>query len=331
MTENVAESVFRIEVPLPGNPLKFLNSYFIQGSAGERNLLIDTGFNMPQCRQALEEGLQELGADLAETDLYLTHMHSDHIGLAPVLQRAGMQMYMSAADIALLQQGIHGKRWDEYDALYFAEGFSAEQLERLTRENPARAYAPESVPEFTPVSDGTILHYGGMDLEVILVPGHTPGNTVLYCRDRKLMFLSDHVLFNITPNIISWKELPDALGCYCGSLRKIRTLPVEIPLPGHRGVTCTMEERIDQILEHHARRLTEALAIVKEAPGMNCYQIAARMKWKIRTAHNTWEEFPLGQKWFAVGEAMAHMEYLIHAGKVRKQGRPDGTVVYEAV
>ena len=48
MIEEVYKNIFRIEVPLPGTPLKSLNAYCIVG--GERALLIDTGFNLPECR-----------------------------------------------------------------------------------------------------------------------------------------------------------------------------------------------------------------------------------------------------------------------------------------
>jgi hypothetical protein len=38
------------------------------------------------------------------------------------------------------------------------------------------------------------------------------------------------------------------------------------------------------------------------------------MTWKIRC--NSWEDFPTPQKWFAVGEAMAHLDHLIVLGEV---------------
>ena len=41
MADCIAEGLWRLDIPLEGNPLKNLNSYLIQG---ERSLLIDTGF-----------------------------------------------------------------------------------------------------------------------------------------------------------------------------------------------------------------------------------------------------------------------------------------------
>ena len=47
--------IYKIYVPLPNNPLKNLNSYVVKTE--NKNLIIDTGFNMPECYEALTEGL----------------------------------------------------------------------------------------------------------------------------------------------------------------------------------------------------------------------------------------------------------------------------------
>lgn len=59
MTEFILPGLYRIPVPLPGNPLKELNAYVLRGE--ERSVLIDTGFRQQECRKALFAGLEELG------------------------------------------------------------------------------------------------------------------------------------------------------------------------------------------------------------------------------------------------------------------------------
>ena len=81
MATEVMKDIFRLEVPLPKSPLKALNSYLIRGK--DRSLLIDTGFNRPECGEALRKELEALNVRMEETDIYLTHLHSDHTGLAP--------------------------------------------------------------------------------------------------------------------------------------------------------------------------------------------------------------------------------------------------------
>lgn len=89
MAEELFHNFYRLDVPLPHNPLKNLNSYFLRGQNGARSLLIDTGFRQDACRSAMQEQLASIGADLDHTDIFLTHLHSDHAGLAPELIRPG--------------------------------------------------------------------------------------------------------------------------------------------------------------------------------------------------------------------------------------------------
>jgi hypothetical protein len=52
------------------------------------------------------------------------------------------------------------------------------------------------------------------------------------------------------------------------------------------------------------------------------------MTWDL--TYKTWEEFPTPQKWFATGEAIAHIKYLVEKGQVT-QGEKDGVIVYTLV
>ena len=79
MVTELMKDIYRIEVPLPKNPMKLLNSYLIRSDG--RSLVIDTGFNRPECKEALMSGLKELNVDFDRTDLFLTHLHADHSGL----------------------------------------------------------------------------------------------------------------------------------------------------------------------------------------------------------------------------------------------------------
>ena len=96
MTERIAHGLYRIPVPLPGNPLRELNSYLLTG--GERGILIDTGFRQEACRRALFAGLAELGVDRRDVDVVLTHLHSDHAGLAPEVVGETGWIYASGPD-----------------------------------------------------------------------------------------------------------------------------------------------------------------------------------------------------------------------------------------
>ena len=55
--------------------------------------------------------------------------------------------------------------------------------------------------------------------------------------------------------------------------------------------------------------------------GQDAYQIASQMTWDIEC--DTWGDFPLMQKWFATGEALAHLKYLEHKGSIQAEVRDE--------
>ena len=314
MYTHIEDNIYTIPVPLPNNPLRQLNSYVIKGEG--RSLVIDTGFKLEECRKALCDGLEELGVDMNCTDIFLTHLHSDHSGLAAELATQSSKIYISRADGELLTlsltQGLG--RVEEYRSY----GFSEKELENFW-ENPSMKYRQELPFSFTYVADGDVLTYGGRRLEVIFTPGHTPGHVCLYDRANKVMFLGDHVLFNITPNITTWPFFEDPLGHYVHSLMDISIYDVRLPLPAHRGVNGTMAERIGTIIEHHGACIREMLDILTERPGLTPYDLSGMMTWRVHGKTNSWADFPLNQKWFAVGETAAHLDYLLKRGRVRRE------------
>ena len=67
---------------------------------------------------------------------------------------------------------------------------------------------------------------GKYTLELIATPGHTPGNSMFWIEDKKIMFTGDNILFDITPNIVSSDEVTDSLGSYLKSLDKSKKYSV---------------------------------------------------------------------------------------------------------
>lgn len=314
MAERLARDLWRLEIPLEGSPLKTLNSYFIRG---ERSLLIDTGFRWDSCRAACERQLAELGADRDRMDIFVTHLHSDHSGLAPELIRPGCQILIGETDGAGVADYMEAGCWRSLYARYVRDGFSKEETDRLQSSNSAQTAAPAVWGRYRPLRDGDTLSYGSHTLRCILTPGHTPGHMCLYEPESKWLFTGDHILFHISPNICRWETMPDALGSYLESLRTVRDLPVDLLLPAHRRETGVLRDRADELTAHHLRRIEDAWETVRQEPGLTGCEIAGRMRWRIRS--RDWEDFPLEQKFFAVGEALAHLDYLEVRGRVRRR------------
>ena len=64
-------------------------------------------------------------------------------------------------------------------------------------------------------------------------------------------------------------------------------------------------ERIDELKHHHEVRAEEALSVLGRG-SQNAYQIASGMTRDLD--YDSWALFPVAQKWFATGEAIAHLK-----------------------
>lgn len=328
MVQEIMPGVHRMTISLPGNPLKSLNSYLIKGQG--RSLLIDTGFNMPECLADLKDGLAQLDVDLDSTDVFLTHFHADHSGQVTQVANKNNTVYIPAGDMGLFEMATHGGKdaWEEFDNFYLREGYPAEELERTQEMSPARRFvARGQVPNLVVVDDGDIVEVGGISFTCVHTPGHTPGHMCLFQPDWGLLIAGDHILYDITPNITAWLELEDSLGTYLQSLQKVRSMPVKMALPAHREIG-NFTQRIDELLAHHKDRLEDTAKILRQNPGLTGYQVASKMKWAIRA--KDWSDFPPGQRIFAVGEALSHLQNLMVTGVIERREK-DGVGHYYVI
>ncbi|MCJ7855623.1 MBL fold metallo-hydrolase [Lachnospiraceae bacterium NSJ-143] len=311
MLTKVADNIYKKAVPLPNNPLREINAYII---TGEKNLLIDTGFNRPECEEALKSAFTELGIDSA--DLFITHLHSDHCGLVAKFAADTSTVFSGETDGELINFEAGNLYWRMLDDLFIKYGFPKADFGRNTDIHPGRKYCHKERVDFTYVAEGDILKYGGYNLEVIATPGHTPGHMCLYDADKKIMFCGDHILGTITPNICIELSAENPLNDYINSLSKVEKLNVELLLSAHGTPIEDMYVRIRELLKHHEDRLAEVLDILADE-WKTAYMVASDMTWEIDC--KDWNDFPAPQKWFATGEAIAHLQYLYFSGKIRRE------------
>lgn len=311
--------IYCIPVDLPQNPLRALNSYVIK--TGGKSLIIDTGFNRPECRKALWDGIRALELDLSQTIVFLTHLHSDHTGLALDFVAQDVPLYISRIDYNYFSEIKKGRLWPKLEALYEEEGYPADQLALQNDNNQGRLYAPERLYPAVLLEDGDCLPLGDVAIECILTPGHTPGHMAIYLPEQQILFSGDHILFDITPNISVWGEDVASLSDYMASLRHMRQRPVRTTFPAHRARNGDMYQRIDALIEHHDRRLEEIYQCLRLHEGATAYEVAGLIKWSARGL--SWENFPPHQKWFAMSETLAHLYYLAHQGRVLRTRKDD--------
>lgn len=315
--------LFRVEVPLPGSPLKSINSYVIHG--GERWLIIDTAMNRKECLNTLRSALQVLNVDLERTDFFITHFHVDHLGLASTLAGANSRIYLSPVEsVAVATFGP--SRWESYLHVFVANGFPQQEFTTAVQSSPGSQYGigPKRVQPDSLIYNNDQLTIGSFQFTAICTPGHSPCHTCLYEKQKKILFSGDHVLFDITPNIAYSPELDNTLGHYLNSLEMIYDLDVNLVLPGHGLWRKDLKSRIRELQEHHKLRLDEVLAALKNGE-KTAYQVAPFLHWEVNAA--SWDNFPTMQKYFAVGETIAHLNFLQSENRI-KQRLLDGLILY---
>jgi glyoxylase-like metal-dependent hydrolase (beta-lactamase superfamily II) len=313
MCKEILPNLFRLKIPLPESPLKYLNSYVIRDA--NRSMIIDTGLNRQECLEAMMAGLHKVGIDLEKSDIFITHLHADHFGLVTKLAKDSSHVYFSRPEKELMES------WEGFEAMIAyagKNGFPENELQSALDKHPGAKYGSDWIPEMTVLDDGDAVHVGDYQFKCVATPGHTMGHICLYEPSKKILVAGDHILIDITPNIQCWSDTLNPLKHYLASLDKVAGLQVDLILPGHRRLIRNHDARIAELKQHHAHRLNEVLAILGGAP-LNAFQVAARMTWDIKA--DSWDQFPVAQRWFATGEAIAHLRYLEEEGKLaRKKG-----------
>ncbi|MFR5616790.1 MAG: MBL fold metallo-hydrolase [Eggerthella lenta] len=168
-------------------------------------------------------------------------------------------------------------------------------------------------PDLIYLHEGDVLRAGSFSFEVIETPGHDPWHICLYEPDRKLMIIGDHVLERITPSVSSWFPAYNALEEFLESLGKMYLYDVDLVLPAHGTPYTGLRERVMFLIAHHGERLQELYDLVA-AGHDDIVSISSHAKWR----YENWNEWPLDQKFFSMGETMAHLVHLVCEGKIKQ-------------
>ena len=306
--KEIYKDIYQIKVPLPRNPLREMNSYLIKGE--KRHLLIDTGFNWPECKKAQLSAMDLLGVKWSDVDFFLTHVHGDHSGLVAALADKDASVYCSKIGLDFLNKSFEDNYWEKAKAFYINNGFPEEKLTEpiFTIED---SFAIGEV-NYNFIKDGDKINVGEYSFICVSTPGHSPGHMCLYEPKQKLLVSGDHILDDITPNIaVHVNDRGNVLEDYLASLKITEQLKVDLVLPGHRSLIYDHKKRIREIQLHHKERLAETKNIVKDRK-LQAYNVAELMRWNVG-----WDQLTKQQRTFALGEAIAHLDYLEQKGQVR--------------
>jgi hydroxyacylglutathione hydrolase len=188
------------------------NCWIVRGE-GTRGLVIDPGEEPDRLLAAIAD----LGIETVEAIL-LTHTHFDHVGaVTPVARATGAPVYCPELEVPVLADIMRYVPWPDF--------------------GPYESYDADET-----VAGGERLELAGLELDVLFVPGHSPGH-VAYSIPAEGALLSGDVLFQ---GSIGRTDLPG--GDHATLLASIGTLLERLPgdtavLPGHMGPTTLAAER----------------------------------------------------------------------------------------
>lgn len=177
-------------------------------------LVIDPGLDPDAIRAFLDEQA------LRPAALLNTHGHADHIGGNEALKQA----YPDAPLIIGVNEA------------------------HLLTDADANLSAPFGMPIISPpadrlVNEGDVLELAGLRLEVLEIPGHSPGHVVFVWRGTPTIVFGGDVLFR---GSVGRTDFPGGSGqrLFAGIVNKLFTLPDDtVVYPGHGPITTVGHEK----------------------------------------------------------------------------------------
>lgn len=250
--------------------------------------------------------------------VFVTHMHPDHIGLAHWLcERWKAPLFISTTDFLVATIACSGSdtfSGERTVAFYAQHGLNdAETAQKLLERKPYFTTLVPSVPaSYHRLLDGMQLQIGAHSWRCISGYGHAPEHISLYCEELNVLIGGDMMLPRISTNVSVYEQEPeaDSLRLFLASIDRFAPLPKDtLVLPSHGKPFTGLHTRIQQLHDHHRDRLAEVLQACNERPCSAADVLPVLFK----------RPLDFHQLTFALGEAVAHLHALWHAGSVRRE------------
>ena len=302
-----------VAIPLPG--LSNVWAYAFEIPDGL--LLVDSGWSSPGSLASLERGLASFGQSLADVrGAVFTHAHGDHYGLAgQVRERSGAWLALHRDDLPMLSaRSGAGEQLLTDLAGWLAEAGvpdAAEQETMFPGRGAFRWDFPVAMPDVH-LQHGDRIDAPGWEMEVLHVPGHSPGHVILVEHRSGVVLTGDAILPRITPNISATPYVADPLSMYLTSLKRVRRLGDLVGLPGHGDRLDSVGTRAGEIVAHHERQLAQTWELI-HAGAQTVRDVAERMPWS-----RPWERLAGWDRRAALGEAQAHLLALEGRGALQR-------------
>ncbi len=323
----IAPGVLWLRMPLPF-ALNHVNLWLVEERDGF--VLIDCGYGDATTRAIWQRHFATTLARAPIRRIVATHCHPDHLGNAAWLAaHFGCTVAMSQAEFlaAHAMIGQHASFGQaDVGALFARHGMNAEHLAALeARGNAYHRGVPEAPHAFARLIGGDEIVLGRWRWRVIAGYGHSPEHASLATSEGRLLISGDMLLPRISTNVAVWPGEPDAdpVARFLASLRAFASLPPDtLVLPSHGPPFRGIAARVARLVGHHAQRLDELQQALADAQSPRSAQDVIPVLFR--------RELDLQQRFFAMGEAIAHLNHLWRAGRATRHVANDGAIRYAA-
>jgi len=328
-TVEVANGVNWLRMPLPFK-LDHINLWLLDDSDEDSEgwAIVDTGIARDEVKAAWEIIFDSHFTKAKPLKrVIVTHFHPDHVGLAGWLtRRFDVPLWMPREEwtqsrMSSLDTGENFRATAR--RFYHAAGFDDEMMTAAKARGGRYAKSVSRVPgSFIRIQDGDRLRIGGRSWRTIIGKGHAPEHACFHCEELGVLISGDQVLPKISPNISVWPQEPEAdpLALFLESLDLYRDLgPHTLVLPSHNLPFRGLDARLDDLRDHHAERLEFTLTVT--ANPVTGVEVLRQLFKRELDSH---------QLFFAIGETLAHLHYLMGQGKIRRRVGVDGIHLFES-
>lgn len=283
---------------------------------GDETVLVDTGVATEPTETELREELRELGLEFADVDqVFLTHWHYDHAGLAGTIQQeSGATVHVHEADAPLVA-GDGDSLIEERTRQQ--EKFEEWQIPDRPREElmsflEGHAALRGADVDVTPFTDGDSFDVNGLTLEAVHLPGHAAGLTAFAVEreGERQAFVGDVILPKYTPNVGGADVRVEApLERYIESLLEVIEQDWDRVHPGHRDPIDDPSGRARDILHHHRERTENVIDVLERHDACDAWTVSHHLFGELETIHIL----------HGPGEAFAHLDHLERNGVVERE------------